>query len=369
MPTALLVGAFGQGNPGDEALCAAFRQALPSVRLIVASRDPDTTAAMHRCESVLASPGAVARASRHADCVVVGGGTVFKTLHPSTGRRPAALLRTTAALVAGARVRGARVALIGVGASELPGREARSLARWIVRSTDLLVLRDEESAAVLASAGLPTPFRVGADPAWTLLETTGQRGGRAESVTVALSHLAGGPAFTAALADALAPFATRVQLRLQPWQTGGQSLDARLAEELRDRLGEAAEIVAPPRDLASAAAQFASDRLVIGLRFHALVAAGAARTPFLAIAHEPKLAGLARRLGQSAVPAHAAPAVLARAIEYALDQAPPAAAAVKAETARAEEAFGMLRLLLGGGQLDEATEFAGLPLSTGSGAW
>src|SRR6266508_911524 len=110
MPTALLVGAFGQGNPGDEALCAAFRQALPSVRLVVASRNPDTTAALHRCDSVLASPGAVARASRHADCVVVGGGTVFKTLHPSTGRRPAALLRTTAALVAGARVRGARVA-------------------------------------------------------------------------------------------------------------------------------------------------------------------------------------------------------------------------------------------------------------------
>ena len=48
MTTALLVGAFGQGNPGDEALCAAFRHALPSVRLVVASRDPSATAAMHR---------------------------------------------------------------------------------------------------------------------------------------------------------------------------------------------------------------------------------------------------------------------------------------------------------------------------------
>ena len=59
------------------------------------------------------------------------------------------------------------LALVGVGAGALPGRSARTLTRAIVRRADLLVLRDEESAGVLADAGAPTPFRVGADAAWT----------------------------------------------------------------------------------------------------------------------------------------------------------------------------------------------------------
>ena len=50
-------------------------------------------------------------------------------------------------------------------AAPLPGRAAQWLARAIVRSADLLVLRDDESAAHLAATGAPTPVRVGADPA------------------------------------------------------------------------------------------------------------------------------------------------------------------------------------------------------------
>ena len=64
MSSVLLVGAFGQGNPGDEALCAAFVKALASDRVVVASSDPDATARRHGVRAIANSPAAVARELR-----------------------------------------------------------------------------------------------------------------------------------------------------------------------------------------------------------------------------------------------------------------------------------------------------------------
>lgn len=367
MPNVLLVGAFGQDNPGDEALCAAFCRALSGADVTVASSQPTLTRLRHAVAAIPASPTAVAREARHTDLVVVGGGSVFKSLHASTGRRANALLRSTAALVSFARLRGIPVAMVGVGAGTLAGRQAASLSRWLVRHTDLLVLRDEESAAVLSGAGVPAPFRVGADPAWVLLDEPAAVRRPGSTVTVALSHLAG--ITPTRLAAALRPLGSRFQIRLQPWQSGAQRGDFELAVDLRNRLDGEAVVVDPPADLPAARNEFASDQLVIALRFHALVAAGAAGTPTLAIAHEPKLAGLARRLNQPAVPAHASAEVLTQAVEDALRHPAPPHAAVRAEMVRAQEGFALLKLLLSRGDMEEPSDVGGLQLSNGAGSW
>jgi hypothetical protein len=121
-------------------------------------------------------------------------------------------------------------------------------------------------------------------------------------------------------------------------------------------------VLAPPHDLASAAATFRGVRLVVGLRFHALIAAAVARTPFLAVAHEPKLTAAARRLAQPAVAADAPPAALGAAIAGAVGGAPPDAAPVARERERAEGAFRLLRVLLAGGRTPEADAVDGLAL-------
>lgn len=377
MPNAVLVGAFGQGNPGDEALCAVFRDALAGAGYdaAVVSRDPRRTAAIHRCRALPATGRHVAAAVRRADLVVIGGGTIFKGLHTSTGRRRNGLLWSTAGLVAAARAWSTPVAMVGVGAADVHGAAARNLARWIVRTTDLLVLRDEESAAVLASAGVPPPFRVGADPAWTVLDEPPASHGRSGDVVVAVSHLAvshlaGGSDLAARLAAALRPLTTERRVTIQPWQiAGGRAGDADLAAEIARRLDGRAEVVRAPADLAEARASYVGASLVVGMRFHALVAAAAAGARFLAIAHEPKLAGVARRMEQPAVPPNAPEAVLTRAVATALDGPPPSPAAVRAEMARAEEGLALLRLLAGGGRIDEPSEVSGLTLSDGGGCW
>ena len=376
--TVFLAGAFGQGNPGDEALLSAFSRALGHLDPVASTCDPRGTEAAHGVTAVERDDvPRVGREIARADAVVVAGGTIFKTLHPSSGRPPLSLLRRTAALATLTRALRKPLALVGVGAAPIQGRPARRLTRSIVRSADLLILRDEESATHLADAGAPTPIRVGADAAWTLVpdpavkEAPVGAGGRApvsfngsgdeHGVVVALSHLAGGPDLAERLAAGLAPVVdSDVPVRLDPWQPDG---DAELAAEVATRLHHPRVTIAPPpADLEEARDGMAGARLVLAQRFHALVAAAGAGVPALAVAHEPKLEGLARRLEQPAVPADAAPAALADEVLRTVDGAPAAPAAIERERASAEEAFRLLRVLLARGRSEEAADLDGLDL-------
>lgn len=366
MSHALLAGAFGQANPGDEALLEAFVAALPNWELVATSRVPSATRARHGCHAV--HPGdvaALARAVRRADLVVFAGGTVFKRLHPSSRRHALGLMASAAALAAATRVRRAPLALVGVGADHLDTRAARLLARRILRRSSLTVLRDEESAAALAAAGAPEPFRVGADPAWVVVGDAAPQS-RGDVVVVALSHLAvRGPHLVPALAGALGAVASAgLEVHLQPWQADAQAADHRLAGELADRIGARARVVDPPATLSEARDGFARVRAVVGLRFHSLLAAAAAGTPFVAVAHEPKLAGLARRFDQPAVPPNApgARGLLDAALIRALAGPPPQPSVVRAQRAAAEESFRLLRLVATGGHAEDLDTLTGLPL-------
>ncbi|MGZ6671993.1 MAG: polysaccharide pyruvyl transferase family protein, partial [Solirubrobacteraceae bacterium] len=262
MSTVLLAGAFGQRNPGDEALLRAFVQALPGRAIVATSVDPVATEATHGVHAVGSRDGrAVARALRGSDGVVFAGGTVFKALHPISGRQPLALLRSALGVATATRAMRKPLALVGVGAGALPGRSARTLTRAIVRRADLLVLRDEESARVLADAGAPPPFRVGADAAWTTLDAPAQPSAQGDAVIVALSRLAGGAGLARRLALVLAPAARAgLRVRLQPWQL---PWDRNLARDVAGSIDADVEIVPPPADLADARNLFAGARLVV----------------------------------------------------------------------------------------------------------
>ena len=355
-----LAGAFGQGNPGDEALLAAFTRALRDHRPLAASTDPAATAAEHGIAAIGRDDlRRVAREVARADAVVVAGGTVFKALHPACGRAPLSLLRRTAAVAGVSKALRKPLALVGVGAAPLHGPAARALARVIVRAADLLVLRDEESANHLAELGATTPFRVGADSAWTLVPDP-PAAAPTGPVVVALSHLAGGRELADGLAAGLAPVLdAEIPVRLDPWQPDG---DAALAAAVVARLGDRVQLAPPPADLLAAREGMLGARLVLAQRFHALVAAASAGVPALAVAHEPKLVGLARRLDQPAVAADAPPATLASAVLSALGAAPPSATAVRRERASAEDGFRLLRVLLARGRSDEAVDVDGLAL-------
>ncbi|HEX4903611.1 MAG TPA: polysaccharide pyruvyl transferase family protein [Acidimicrobiales bacterium] len=358
MTSTLLCGAFGQGNPGDDALLDAFARALHGHDLLVTSPGPPGTGG-----HVAPTAAGVGRALLEAGAVVVGGGTVFKTLHPASGRPPHALLLRTAALVTACRARDVPVALVGVGAGDLRTRRSRSLAAHIARHADLVVLRDEESAAVLSDCGVAGPFRIGADAAWTVLDAPVPAARRGALVVV--SHLVHRRADRAAgllsrVVDSL--LARGLDVVLEPWQPADVELARKVCERDRDAPVTLAD---RPVTLADTVQRAARSEVVVSARFHGLVAAGTAGTPALAIAHEPKLAGLARRLDQPSVPPHATAAVVDGAVHGLLATAPPTPSAVDAERVAAADAMRLLRLVVSGGGEDDVVDLRALALSDG----
>jgi polysaccharide pyruvyl transferase WcaK-like protein len=366
----LLCGAFGQRNPGDEALLAAFRHALEGTPVIATSADPAQTEWAHKIAAVDShSPRAVSRAVGESAAVVFAGGTVFKALPAETGRGHRELLRNSLALATLARARGRGPLLVGVGAGVLPDRSTQTLARGLARQAELLILRDDASAHALAAVGVPAPLRVGADAAWTLVDLVpdpAAESDRGDRVVVVLSRWSTGidqiPVLAAALQRVLS---LGVPIGIQPWQIGGPGVDdLDLAAHLADHLTGPVQVLAPPGDLLTAARTFRRARLVISARFHGLVAAAAAHTTCLALGSaEPKQSALAARLGQPAVAIAGREDELAAAMVRALDVAPPRAAVVRAEVAAAEEGFGLLRLMLANGTAP-SEEVGGLRLES-----
>lgn len=372
MSRVLLCGAFGQDNPGDDALLDSFVHALAPHDLLVA-----TPADLH-CDvrTVSSSPRAIADALREVDAVVVAGGTVFKSLHPSVPRHHLGLLARTRILLAGAHARGLPFALVGVGAGALRSSTAKRLARTVVTNADLVVLRDEESAAVLRTAGATGPFRIGADPTWTLpglVRRTAAQPDASAPVVIALSHLAGEdlPRLATQLSTVVTTLASHgVDVHLQPWQSSAGP-DHQLARMVTDSLPTSGRvrIIERPTSLADAVRSYAGALAIVGLRHHALVAAGAAGRPFAALSHEPKLAGLARRLDQQWVSPHAPTAVLRAVATALLDQPSPTSMSIDAEVSIAGQAMDLLHVVVAGGENDHLLDRDRLALTNDGTSW
>ncbi|MGH9045990.1 MAG: polysaccharide pyruvyl transferase family protein, partial [Acidimicrobiales bacterium] len=305
MPTALLAGAFGRGDLGAEALLQAFATALPDWNLAATASNPTSPLSITDLDVEVVParrPLALAARTLRADAVIVGGGTVF-----ANGRRPCGLLANAAVLVGTASMLGRPVAMIGVGAGHIAGSLASSYARFVVRHSDLLILGDEASAGRLSGAGAPGPFRVGADPTWTLLEPPQGLPSRSERILIVPSREAAmaiggiGP-FTDRLVAVIERVAApRVEVWLQAWQQGqpaGVGDDVAIVSALARRLGDKVGVLPNPRTLPEAVQTLKSFGAVLSFCFHALIAAGAAGTRVVAVAHEPKMSWLASRLGQ-----------------------------------------------------------------------
>jgi polysaccharide pyruvyl transferase WcaK-like protein len=373
MGTVLVAGSFGNGNPAEEAQLAAFVKALPGASLSATTRDPAATQALHGCKPVLASdPVAVARAAWHADATVLCARSVFGNPPPFGGRFPSRELAASLALLLAARARTRPRAIVGATVDPLRTPLARRLARGLVRWSDLLVLRDDESAGALAAAGALPPFRIGADPAWTVVAPAwGGPAGNGGPPVPDLGRIVvalGPPAAGARALDLLTAALQRVldaglEVVLQPWQARANGRDdGRLALYIADRLDPSPPIRKPPLDLRSIRSCFSGCGLVVALRYHALIAAAAAGVPSLTLEDRPEMVGLARRLGQPVARAGARAEELADAIVGGVAHPAPSEEAVQAQVIAAEEGFRLLRLLTSGGKSADADRVSGLRL-------
>ena len=297
----MLLGYFGFGNAGDEAILAAevaaLRSALgPSTEFVVVSGDPAASLSVHGLPAVTRTDiGALIRTLRSCDGLVAGGGSLLQDV---TSARPIAFY---GGLMLLARAMRKPVFVYAQGLGPMTRPFNRRLAGLALRSASYASVRDADSASLAARLGV-RDIEIVPDPVIGMADVS--RDPTPRSPVRAPARLAvslrpwpgtdGPTGWLPGVRAALSELARDVEVVLVPFH-GGQ--DVELAHSLAADLGGLA-VVEPDGGYRAAVDAVAEADAVLGMRLHALVTAAAARRPFVALSYDPKVSAFAHQVGQ-----------------------------------------------------------------------
>ncbi len=139
----LLVGNYGNGNTGDEAILARLLEFVPkNTKVTVASRNPSNIVATHGVNSVSLMSLAGMRTWMKAKRVVVGGGGMFGPGQPI-------LISILPAVLLGSKLLGKSIAFAGVGVYQGMPRFSKFLLGLAASAAEPSLVRDDASTRTL----------------------------------------------------------------------------------------------------------------------------------------------------------------------------------------------------------------------------
>lgn len=324
------MGYYGNQNAGDEAiltaLLAGLRQKLPEAEYVVLSSDPEFTAAQYRVSSVedILPPSRTkhlvctlgrnrrnfqraVRVATASEILIVGGGGLIFDRPQGNGH-----LLEFLGKIAFAQRKGMKTALLGVGVGPLHHLSSKRAVVKTLSRTDLIVVREKASKALLLEAGLEHPELHVAGDLGFLLEPTDQSG--VEDIMNRLDLFSDQrPLVTICLrgADAEKPVVYQAVERLcrhllanhgaqiwfLPFQFSGGDDDRPGLESLKMSLADQQSITFIEQPLSPTELHAIISRVdvMVGQRFHSLVFAAAHSKPFIGISYHPKVSRLFQR--------------------------------------------------------------------------
>ncbi|MEA3399903.1 MAG: polysaccharide pyruvyl transferase CsaB [Armatimonadota bacterium] len=306
----VLSGYYGFGNAGDEAVLSAavteLRRRLPEAELAALSADPRATEDAHGVRAAQRwPPGPLWRAIASADLMLSGGGSL---LQDATSLRSLGYYLLTMEL---ARRAGVPYAILSQGLGPLQSWLGRRLAGHYLRGAGAVTVRDQQSADLARTLGVPEALiTVGADPG-LLLEPASA--GEARAILQEAGAEVGRPLTGIVMREwrgayqALPALAAIGRAAIEQWQAGVVLLpfqvpaDLEITHELASLLPHSAVVAEPlhPRALMAVIGQL---EMVVAMRLHALVFAAAQAVPALGVAYDPKVAALCRAAEQACAP-------------------------------------------------------------------
>jgi polysaccharide pyruvyl transferase CsaB len=294
----------GAANVGDELIFRSLTGKLHSrgVQVQVMSTDPQATRHLHGVEAVgWYDAAGVMRSIAQSDGIILGPGGLLQD-ETSIWNLPAHLHRIFIAKMVRTPVLG-----LGLGVGPLHSKLGRGLVRAALGSTPITV-RDEESAALAAGIGLSN-VTVTADVAYGLpiadVEPSDRivasfrpftgRGGIVPARRSDLRSL-GSNAHVTAAARALDELSLRTSLQVHLL-----SFEPERDTRHHDLIAEAmtAPVTTAVTTVDSAFEDVARSRLVVAMRYHAVVSAIMAARPTVVVAYSPKVRAVARLMGSA----------------------------------------------------------------------
>jgi len=307
MPKIVLSGYYGFQNTGDEAvlfsILEALRQEIAGAEITVLSNDPVQTSRAYQVPAVNRwQPRQVLTALKEADLLLSGGGSLLQDV---TGRRS---LYYYLGVIFLAQLLKKPVAYYAQGIGPLRSPSSRRLVKWVSNRAELITVRDEESARLLAAMGVNrVPIRLTADPVFGLdparmaLPGAGElwerEGIEPAPVKVALAVRKWPPA---GLEESLAEICRALteqgcQVVLWPFH---YPADQAYSRSLTRYLDGRAVVLKQNYNLPQMLALAGEFDLVVGMRLHALILAVLMGVPCAGLAYDPKVEALLRELEQ-----------------------------------------------------------------------
>lgn len=328
---AIVCGAYGKGNIGDDAILLTIirqlRQQDPNLPICVMTRKAQETAVMTGVSTVpIFNFLRAGKWMKKSALYVSGGGTLIQNV---TSTRSLLYYLFS---IAQAKKSGCKVMMYGCGAGPVRGRKYQQLvAKILNRSVDRIALRDPESEKTLRGFGVTVPeISVTADPAVQM------RANRKSAQKYLQSN-------------GVDPDGKYCLFVLRPWEDAYQRLEAiRMAAEYGwNQYGmmplffcfepsqdgqitrEAASLLRVPYKILSNSTDcsllcgvIAEVDLVVAMRLHALVFACSQNTKMVGISYDPKVSGfMAYMKNDNCVPLnHLKPEILCKMIDQAVSQ-------------------------------------------------
>ena len=261
----ILIGNYGVANLGDEALKEYFLERFPEVEWQVVSAHP-TGSQLYRLpvgvRSAFTPWWKTLGAMRKADAVVFGGGSLFTDVESPL----ACILWGLHAFAA--RLLGIPVVLAFQGVGPFRTGWGRGIARWVVKRSVFLSVRDAESARRIEEFNLSTKVVLSSDPIFISVQNPVPL--RSQNVFVVIPRQNADGAFFSAFQRLLPTVPGEVHLvALQPDDPQEQEVLATLERQAE---GRAVRRIAA-RTLATLMDEVSAASLVLTQRFHGAIAA------------------------------------------------------------------------------------------------
>jgi polysaccharide pyruvyl transferase WcaK-like protein len=287
---AVLIGNYGVGNWGDEALCEYFLRRFPDVDWTVVTAAPTQVRGLAHIPRLPFGPRSLLRggwvrtlrAMRSSDVVVFGGGSLFTDVESIK----APLLWGWHAFVA--RLMGKRIFLAFQGIGPFRTGLGRWISHCVIRWSSFVSLRDEESVERLPKN---TKYVLSFDPILSVFSAPKEV--RSQKVLVVIPRHNSGRTLMLAIQNAISKhqFDSVSILSLQP------DAEKEICVRVQSEVGLPATII-PIRSLEELQTAIVGTALVISERFHGALAAMALSVPVQICSQKEgdKLSGLKKSI-------------------------------------------------------------------------
>lgn len=312
----LLLGSYGQSNLGDDLLMWNYLELLKErgfKKIYVNANTTDLIPEpikkaypdLHIINTYETSIPEYLRLIRNVDCIVYGGGTLYKELYSSTGRSKYSVIIRMMGVNLIAKWSGTKLYHLNIGIGSLKTALGRFISKTALAASTHTVFRDEKSYEIARTTLGIAPSKISKAPdglfinhIWEDAWNTSEMPKKSATTTVGINVLSDIPDWIdrESYIDSMRRFVTQLckngtHVVFVPFQhTFNQRNDLVFTREnfgdIIDRYDNCSVLEGVPIDEISDCLKKCD--VFVGMRFHSLLLCAANRVPFVAVAYDTK---------------------------------------------------------------------------------